>query len=663
MAIQDDDNEDLEELPMSEDEESSKVAAGIPSRIVYTAKELHDLRESPFCNVKPEILNDEFFDANGRWNPNLWHSSLFNSSKGRRNLSNSRNKGGSRNYTFGSNARSCYEISRRSYGIQYGNYRSREQVAAESYRSSVQEPVEQSFCSLPQSSSAYELGQARTDSVPSESENAAISSVDSRQKRNVTFASAECSASANQDYPQQAPSTLVTDQNAVSTSHSADESNVSVDNRSEGEPEWLSVSVETTDAEFDFGNLEDLKKEYNEQVSGERPSGSTIEPGCSQSTAVDQFFSANSRSGDKSQETPSSTRVLPLMTLEDIESGCHPDANLGTGVQTDASDDLKAFKSLVDNVNKSSSDGLVVQSSDVLNESTLQNQSRVSQMFSQQQIVSANFHSGRKVPITWNSDKILAFERAAMRNAAPSHLESSVPVWNQNCLEKLSLGGESFSMTSLASQRSVNNTFGSSSNEESSATWSSMPHVLRQNRERQLTNALFNDPATLLAQNLQHNSQQIMRQQSEALLYIQKLQQERLALTLAQQKLLDAKRNAGLMQSAAHLQSAAELQEAIRMNERMELRLFQDQLRLQEHQRLTVPLNDLFMSVTRNAHSLNPLQTQLNAGLRMRHPIPPGGINMRPQSMRPQQPPPGLTPALQMIFQRQLMGAMQHVQN
>ena len=66
----------------------------------------------------------------------------------------------------------------------------------------------------PRSSSAYELAHARNDLVPSESESAAVSSVDSRQKRNVTFASAECTASANQDCPKQLPSTPIKDQNA-----------------------------------------------------------------------------------------------------------------------------------------------------------------------------------------------------------------------------------------------------------------------------------------------------------------------------------------------------------------------------------------------------------------------------------------------------------------
>jgi hypothetical protein len=71
----DDEREELQELSMSDDEEA--VAKSRTSqKLKYSPEELMALKDEPRCTVKPGVLRPEYFDQDGFWDPNLWHSAV-----------------------------------------------------------------------------------------------------------------------------------------------------------------------------------------------------------------------------------------------------------------------------------------------------------------------------------------------------------------------------------------------------------------------------------------------------------------------------------------------------------------------------------------------------------------------------------------------------------
>ena len=647
MAIQDEDNGELEELPMSEDDETlgCKQASIESGRKVYTPEELMSFRGLPCCNIRPDILNEDFFDQSGRWNPNLWHSSFF-----KRNRSNSRS-GGGRVRNLGFHWKHNNYPGRRNIGIS-GRLLDSDQtlpISGEScgYYNAKCGPHAK-ICDDRSNLSTVSVSERKSEEIAKNLINTSTPNNDIKQKRNVTFAKSEAlKLVTGQNEVSEKENLIAAELPSKSIECSIEESLNNLDNRSEGEPEWLSVSVETNDAEFDFGNLEELKKKYNEELTDvSQKFGCSFVLRDSSKTAVSNFSNGGSIGYTANPQ---------IVTLQDLETEC----GAVSQPQNTTKDELKAFNSLVSGVKKIdvNLDNTRVDSKGSKT-GNQQSRSRISHLFPQEatEVPGSPVSMDRPLPKAWNTDKVMSFERILSAvGSADGALPQAASSWKAN-LNEGTVGTLDRSFFDTAIPRALVPGHMRASNEESSASWSSMPHVVRrqqdQGRPAPDPLSMYSDPTRMLSRDLQLSSHQLMQQQAEALRYAQRLQQEQIAVTLAQQKLLDIERNSMFLQPRF-----ANAANTMGVNKNLELRILQEQLKIQQdQQRLHNPLNELLLNLSnRNGH----LSSQLQAPVRMRQPPPiPGGM-MRP----PLRLPPGMSPAMQNMFRRKLAGALQHAGN
>ena len=207
MNGEEDDLGQLEELPMSDDENTAQQKTTEYRRRYYSTEELLDMRNKPGCKLRPSCLSPEFCDASGIWDPSLWHASLF----GRKNSNRSRE--------FSNN------FSRRQ------TYRNSFSQNKESNHVSVFLKNQRQFCPrlTQRSFRRYKFEHHQNDcTIKAKIDNVCLDNPDnSHDNRKLS------------------------------------------DNKSDyGEPEWMSASSEQLD-DFEFGDLEDLKKQYNENIDEE----------------------------------------------------------------------------------------------------------------------------------------------------------------------------------------------------------------------------------------------------------------------------------------------------------------------------------------------------------------------------------------------------------
>ena len=210
MSGEEDDLGQLEELPMSDDDCSMQQKATVHKRRYYSTEELMGLRFKPDCKVRPSCLSDDFCDDNGIWDPSLWHSSLF----GKRNPTRSRE--------FSTNFK------------RRPDYRNSLSQVNDSNHVSVFLKSPRQFCPR----------------------------LTQRSFRRYKYESAVDDSQLKRKAGSEKISTVQVD------SEETHERKLSENKSDPGEPEWMSASSEQLD-DFQFGDLEELKKEYNESMDKE----------------------------------------------------------------------------------------------------------------------------------------------------------------------------------------------------------------------------------------------------------------------------------------------------------------------------------------------------------------------------------------------------------